>query len=108
LARIKKISLESRIAYIVDLQKEIATQQFAIDLIHSYVPVTLEQRIVHEYAIAGSVAEVAKKLNEEGLRVGNRKYIHNDVSDILKLKPMDELHEITKKAFQHNSDGLRY
>ncbi|OUQ89777.1 hypothetical protein B5G50_03555 [Brevibacillus brevis] len=39
---------------------------------------------------------VADKLNKEGLKIGNRKYISNDISAVLKQKPMDALHQIAK------------
>ncbi|QJD87585.1 hypothetical protein [Cohnella herbarum] len=107
--KMKKISLQKRKEYVEALQKEIEHQNEVIALIESYSPDTLEKRIIHEYAIEGAVAEVAKKLNEEGLRVGARKYISNDVSEVVRSKPIiDKLHEVTKKALEHNTAGLRY
>lgn len=51
------------------LNKEIVKQQEIIDMIESYMPTSLEERIIHEYAIEGSVTFVANKMNEEGLRI---------------------------------------
>jgi len=68
----------------------------------------LEERIILEYAIEGNVFLVADKLNKEGLRIGNRKYISNGISAVLRQKPMDVLHQIVKKSFEHNKAGLRY
>jgi hypothetical protein len=47
-------------------------------------------------------------LNAEGERIQGRKFIGTDISAIIKKKPMDEFHEITKKAFEHNSKGFRF
>lgn len=104
----KKISLANRKEYVETLQKDIEKQLKAINLIESYIPTTFEQRVIHLYAIEGSVKDVANKLNAEGERIQGRKFISNDISAILKQKPMDELHEITKEAFEHNSKGFRY
>jgi hypothetical protein len=94
--KIKKISLQKRKDYIEALQNEIKHQNEIIQLIESYSPDTLEQRIIHMYAIEGSVTDVANKLNAEGLRIEGRKYISNDVSAVLRSKPtLDKLHEVT-------------
>lgn len=106
--RMKQINLEKRKEYIEELSKEIAVQQRSIELIESYTPNTIEERIIHEYAIEGNVTLIAKKLNDEGLRIGRRKYVSNDISAVLMQKPKDELHQIVKKAFEHNKAGIRY
>jgi hypothetical protein len=104
----KKISLANRKEYIETLRKEIEKQLAAINLIESYTPSTFEQRVIHLYAIEGSVKDVADKLNAQDERINGRKFISNDISAIIRQKPMDELHEITKKAFEHNSKGFRF
>lgn len=106
--KMKKVSLEKRKEYIQALSKEIAEQQRVVELIESYTPSSLEERIILEYAIEGSVTIVADKLNLEGLRLGTRKYISNDISAILMQKPKDELHQIAKKAFEHSKSKVRY
>lgn len=106
--KIKQINLEKRKEYIAALSKEIAEHQRSIELIEAYTPKSIEERIIHEYAILGSVTDVANKLNEEGLRIEGRKYISNDISAVLRQKPKDELHQIVKKAFEHNSKGMKY
>lgn len=105
---LKKISLANRKQYIQDLQKEIEKQEYIIQLIESYTPTTLEQKIIYEYAIEGSVTDVAAKINAEGFRIGERKYISNDITAVINQKPViDELHEIVKKAFEHNKKGMK-
>jgi len=104
----KKISLDNRKVYIQELHKEIKKQEHIIQLIESYSPETLEQKIILEYAIEGSVTYVADKINAEGHRIGNRKYISNDITAVIIQKPLlDELHDIVKKSFEHNKNGMR-
>lgn len=104
----KKVSLVNRKEYIQKLQQEIETQQRIIQLIESYTPVSLEQKIIHEYAIEGSGTIVADKLNAEGHRKDGRKYIGKDISDVVNQKPTDELHEIARKAFINNKKKVGY
>lgn len=104
----KKISLENRKEYINSLNSEIEEQQRIINLIESYIPSSLEEKIIHEYAILGSVTNVSKKLNEEGWRIEGRKYNSNDISAFITGKGKDELHQIVRKAFEHNKKGGRY
>lgn len=96
-----KLNLESR-------KKLIVEQQHIVNLIEEYSPTTLEQRIIHEYLIEGSVTIVAKKINDDGYRIGSRKYISNDISEILMRKPENILHEIARKTFQKNKKSARY
>ncbi|MNN62506.1 hypothetical protein D3C81_1778140 [compost metagenome] len=77
-------------------------------MIDAYSPTTLEQKIIHLYAIEGSVTIVANKINEEGHKVGSRKYTSNDVSSLIMSKPEDELHEIAQRAFKNNKKATRY
>jgi hypothetical protein len=103
-----KISLANRKEYLETLQKDAEKQLKAINLIESYIPTTFEQRVIHLYAIEGSVKAVADKLNAQDERINGRKFISNDISAILKQKPIDELHAITQIAFERNSKGFRF
>ncbi|MBE1444322.1 hypothetical protein [Paenibacillus sp. OAS669] len=96
--KIKQLNLAKRKEYFEILKKE-------IEMIESYSPQTAEERIIHEYAIEGSVTVVANKLNEAGWRIDGRKYTSNDISAVLKQKPKDEFHQMVKKAFEHNKAG---
>lgn len=96
-----KLNLESR-------KKWIAEQQHIVDVIEAYSPITLEQRIVHIYAVEGSVTIVANRINEDGHKIGNRKYTSNDISDLLMRKPEDELHKIAKNQFLRNKKSASY
>lgn len=77
-----------------------------IELMDSYVTETVEQKVIKYYILAGSVAEVAKEINDEGYRLltknGERKYIGKDISNIINGETMDALHEIAKRKFNGN------
>ncbi|WP_156312075.1 hypothetical protein [Lysinibacillus contaminans] len=51
------------------------------------------------HAIKLYVAKVAAILNEQRFHIGKRKVIGTDV---LRAKPMDELHELAVKLFKQN------
>ncbi|MBP1989193.1 hypothetical protein [Paenibacillus eucommiae] len=106
--KMKQINLANRKEYIEQLKKEIEHQEHVIKMIESYEPTNLDQEIILEYAIQGAVKAVTDKLNSDGHRFEGRKYLTNDISDVIRKKPVGELHEITKKAFEHNSKGFRY
>ena len=46
-------------------------------------------------------------LNDLGFRIGKRKVIGTDVSDILRAKPTDELHELAVKLFKQNKKMVK-
>ena len=76
-------------------------QQF-IELVEAYYPETLEQHVIKLYIIHENVTTVMKLVNDMGFRIGNRKLVTTDVSDVLRAKPMDELHEIASKFYKKN------
>jgi hypothetical protein len=84
-------------------KEQIAELQRFIKLVESYNPDSFETTVIYEYAIQGSVARVASKLNEQGQRINGRKLTSNDISAIIVQKPFDELHEIIRRVFQTNS-----
>lgn len=77
-----------------------------IELMESYVADSVEKKVLYAYILVGSVADVAKEINEEGYRLlttnGERKYIGKDISNIINSETLDDLHEIAKKKFRGN------
>jgi hypothetical protein len=73
-----------------------------IKLIQTYQANSFEQEAVYLYVQLESVSKVADELNKKGYKVGNRKIISKDVSDIIRSKPADEMHELAKKFFNGN------
>jgi hypothetical protein len=74
-----------------------------IQLIDDYKPETFEQEALYLYVQLESVSKVADELNKKGHKVGNRKVISKDVSDIIRSKPViDDMHSQAKKFFSGN------
>lgn len=73
-----------------------------INMVENYEAHTFEKEAIKLYVLMENVNEVAAELNDKGYRVGNRKVIGKDVSDIIRTKPIDEMHELAKKMFGKN------
>lgn len=87
----------------VDEAKEkIAELEQFIQLVEQYEPVTFEQHVVHLYVIHENVTTVMGILNERGYRVGKRKILTTDISNILRARPFDDMHEMAVKMFRTN------
>ena len=87
---------------IEEAQKRIKYYEEYIQKIKSYSPKTMEQEAIYLYVQLESVTKVAKVLNEKGYRVGKRKLNTVDVSEIIKAKPQEDLHEMAKKMLSRN------
>lgn len=87
---------------IEDAKKQIKELREFISLIQNYEASTFEQEACYLYVQLESVSKVADELNKKGYKVGNRKVISKDVSDIIRSKPADEMHELAKKFFNGN------
>jgi len=79
--------------------------------IEMYVDDTKEDIIFKAYLRVESVTRVAKFMNELGYRLGNRKYIANDISDIITNKDtvieFKEIKLIVCKIFKSHKRGKR-
>jgi hypothetical protein len=74
-----------------------------IQIIDDYQPETFEQEALYLYAQLESVSKVADELNKKGYKVGNRKVISKDVSDIIRSKSViDDMHTMAKRFFNGN------
>ncbi|UOE96062.1 hypothetical protein [Alkalihalobacillus sp. LMS39] len=87
---------------IEEAKKQIAHLEEYIAKIESYSPKTMEQKAIYRYVQLESVTKVVKELNEEGYRKGKRKLNTVDISEIIKSKPKDEMHELAKKMYLRN------
>lgn len=85
-----------------EAKEQIQRLEAYIELIEGYVPEAFEQHAIKFYVVHEHVAKVATILNDLGFRIGKRKVIGTDVSDVLRAKPMDELHEMAVKLFKQN------
>ncbi|WP_106494904.1 hypothetical protein [Lentibacillus sp. Marseille-P4043] len=73
-----------------------------IEQINNYQADTFEKESIFLYVQLESVTKVAVELNKKGYKVGNRKVISKDVSDIIRTKATDDLHAMAKKLFNNN------
>jgi phosphopantothenoylcysteine synthetase/decarboxylase len=86
-----------------EAKQEIKELRNYIQLIEGYMAETFEQEALYLYVQLESVSKVADELNKKGYKVGNRKVISKDVSDIIRSKPvLDEMHNLAKKFFSGN------
>ncbi|WP_195536509.1 hypothetical protein [Bacillus paralicheniformis] len=70
---------------------------------------TFEKKVIKEYAIHGNVSKVAKVFNDQGIKIGNRKVISNDISQVIMSKPhLNELHVIVQKIITRNKKRMPY
>lgn len=87
---------------IEEAKEKIKRLEGFIQTVESYQPQTFEQEAIKCYVLLENVREVANELNEKGYRIGNRKVEGKDVSDIIRLKPADPMHELAKRFFKTN------
>lgn len=83
-------------------QEQIKQLEDYIDMIHSYKADTFEKEALLEYLLIENVNKVADVLNNRGHRIGNRKVVGKDISDIIRGKPSDSVHEHAIKLFKQN------
>ncbi|MCY8488769.1 hypothetical protein [Bacillus atrophaeus] len=70
---------------------------------------TFEKKVIKEYAIHGSVSKVSDLINEQGIKIGNKKVKPSDISKIIQSKPhVNELHVIVQKIFNNNKKRMPY
>lgn len=94
---------------IEEAKKRIEYLQEYIRMIENYTPTTMEEEAVYLYVQLESVTKVVQKLNKKGYRIGNRKLTTVDVSNIIRSKPRDDMHEMAKRMFMKNRKrGSRY
>jgi hypothetical protein len=91
-----------KVLNIEEARKIIKELEDYIQLIEDYQAITFEQESIHLYVQLESVSKVADELNKKGLKVGNRKVISKDVSNIIRSKPVSEMHVMAKKLFNGN------
>lgn len=92
-----------------EAKKRIEYLREYIQMIESYMPKTMEEEAVYLYVQLESVTKVVDELNKKGYRIGNRKLTTVDVSNIIRSKPQDDMHEMAKRMFVKNKKrGSRY
>lgn len=85
---------------IVHLEKFIETME-------AYEPQTFEQEAFKLYVELESVSKVAEILKEKGYKIGNRKVISKDISDLIRTKPTDEMHEMARATLKRSTSRMK-
>jgi len=87
---------------ITEARERIKKLEEYIVMVENYQAETYEQKVFKLYVLRENVTKITKELNEEGHRVGKRKLITKDISDLIRSKPTDEMHEMARKMFNSN------
>lgn len=87
---------------IIEALEQIKQLEVFIDKIENYQADTFEKKVFRLYVLRENVTKITKELNEEGHHIGNRKLISKDISDLIRTKPTDEMHEMARKLFNQN------
>lgn len=90
-----------------EAKKEIKKLKDYMSFFSSYVPETYEQHAIKLYVEFESVTQVALLLNELDYRIGARKVIGKDVSDLIRSKAADDMHLLAQKIFKVNMKRAR-
>ena len=77
-------------------KKEIEELQAFVFLVENYKTSTLEEKILKEYALLGSINKVVGKINEE---YGTETIDGAFVTKLITSKPQDELHKRLKSNY---------
>lgn len=83
-------------------RKELEFLTHFLELVESYNPDTLEKKIILEYAHFDSGKKVFELLNKIGL-VDEYEFVMN----VIKSKPMDELHKIVRSDYMLRTRAAR-
>lgn len=97
--RLKKITLEN----LKDASKTIDCVELAMTEALFAKPNSLEEHICQRYIENQNVSDLAKELNHEGYRVGGRKYLGKDVSEVIKGSEESKITEFAKALFHYNN-----
>lgn len=90
-----------------EAKKEIKKLKDYMSFFTAYVPGNYEQQAIKLYVEFESVTQVAILLNEMGYRIGVRKIIGKDVSDLIRSKAADDMHLLAQKIFKVNMKRAR-
>ena len=90
-----------------EAREKIKRLEWFIDQLESYTPETFEQKAFKLYVELGSVSKVAAILKDEGYKVGNRQVISKDITELIRSKPKDSMHEMAQEALKRNASRMK-
>ncbi len=90
-----------------EAREKIKRLEWFIEQLESYIPETFEQKAFKLYVELGSVSKVAAILKDEGYKVGNRQVISKDITELIRSKPTDSMHEMAREALKRNASRMK-
>ncbi|WP_153731559.1 hypothetical protein [Sporosarcina obsidiansis] len=85
-----------------EAKQRIEAMQQYIEMIENYIPENYTQEVMKLYVELESVTKVAVILNDKGYKIGSRKVIGKDVSDLIRSKVTDDMHQMAKDLLKRN------
>ncbi|MGH2319373.1 hypothetical protein ACRC6Q_16660 [Planococcus sp. SE5232] len=79
-----------------------------IETMEAYEPEGFEQEAFKLYVESGSVSKVAAVLKDKGYRIGNRKVISKDITDLIRSKPIkDNMHKMAQETLKRSAARMK-
>jgi hypothetical protein len=83
-------------------KEEIQRLQTYVHLVEGYEADTVEKMIIKEHAQTNSIVKVIEILTNRGISIEKQ-----DVLDVIKSKPQDELHRLIRKGYMIRTKHTR-
>lgn len=78
-----------------------------VDLAEALSPTRLEEFVVKESALVGSILKVAARLNQRGLSIDGKPLESDDISNIITSSPSNERHKIVRASYLKKTRHMR-
>lgn len=91
-----------------EAKAQIKSLEKFIEVMEAYEPEGFEQEAFKLYVELGSVSKVAAILKDKGYRIGNRKVISKDITDLIRSKPTkDMMHEMAQETLKRSAARMK-
>ena len=99
-------SVDSAQSDIAKLKEQIKQIEEFVELAGNYPEDTDEQKAIKYYAYSGKSVDVANRLNDEGIKIGKRKWIQKDVTELIDKPSDDPLLKILRDNYKRRRKGV--
>lgn len=91
-----------------EAKAQIKSLEKFIEFMEAYEPENFEKEAFKLYVELGSVSKVAVILKDKGYRIGNRKVISKDITDLIHSKPVrDEMHQMAQQTLKRSAARMK-
>lgn len=90
-----------------EAKEKIKRLEWFIQTMDGYEPENFEQEAFKLYVELNSVSKVAAILKDKGYKIGNRKVISKDISELIRSKPTDEMHKLAQEALKRSVSRMK-